>query len=211
MFLLAQTDSLLVNKNDKYLEDQLFVKVTYNVLMSQPENVKSSSFSYGVSTGFIKDIPFNKKRSFGIGLGVGYSFNSYNHRYRLLNENGVFTLEPSLGLQRSKKLRSHNIVIPFELRIRTSNKTKYDFWRVYAGVAFKYNFHNQFSFSSEAQDYVYKNVYFYKKWQPSATISIGYDAFNFYASYDLVPIFKGVNNNSIKTKALKLGLVFYIL
>ena len=35
------------------------------------------SLSYNLQTGFIKDIPLNSERNFGLGLGIGYAVNSY--------------------------------------------------------------------------------------------------------------------------------------
>ena len=39
---------------------------------------------------------------------------------------------------------SHNLEVPFEFRWRTSTANKYQFWRIYTGVKFLYNFSNRF-------------------------------------------------------------------
>ena len=63
--IFSQNDSIQIS--DAYLEDQLYISVSYNSLKNQPDGIKDSGVSYGVSTGFIKDIPLNEKRNFGIG------------------------------------------------------------------------------------------------------------------------------------------------
>ena len=48
----------------------------------------------------------------------------------------------------------------------------------------------------------------------SATISFGYNSFNFFASYSINPFFKDavtVDGESVDFRALKVGLLFYIL
>ena len=49
----AQTDSIFVDT--KYLEDQIYVNVTYIKLLSMPEPINQTGFSYGIGLGFIKD------------------------------------------------------------------------------------------------------------------------------------------------------------
>ena len=75
----AQQDSLfVVEPDDKYVEDQFYFGINYNLLVSAPDNASQSSFSYGIMGGFIKDIPINKRRNIGFGIGVGLSFNAIN-------------------------------------------------------------------------------------------------------------------------------------
>ena len=82
------TSSFAQVENDtidsKYLEDQLYLSLSYNILRNKPVEDANSPFSLGISFGFIRDIPFNKQRNFGIGIGLGYGFNSYQNTINLV-------------------------------------------------------------------------------------------------------------------------------
>ena len=210
-FALAQKDSLQLG--DRYADDQLYAMITYNQMYDQPSTISRSGFSYGISTGFMKDIILNKGGTISIALGAGYGFDFYNHELKVqeFNSGTVFSEDYTLN---SNTFFSHNIEVPFELRWRTSTANKYQFWRIYTGVKLLYNFSNRFQYidANELQ-FFYSNINDYTKLQYGLTLSAGYDAFNFHLFYGLSPIYKegSIAGESIRTKALKFGLVFYFL
>ena len=208
--MFSQKDSLQIG--DKYLEDQLYLNFTYNVLANQPAGVNNSGFSYGFSAGFIKDIPFNKERNLGVGVGLGYGFDSFNHGLKVSKINNQVTFEVDNNLT-SNKLRLHNIELPIEFRWRTSTAKEYNFWRVYAGIKLSYNFSNRFEYISNNNTFTFKDVSRYNKFQTGLTLSAGYAAFNFYFYYGLTPILKNssLGTAAISTNIMKFGLSFYIL
>ena len=63
----SQKDSLQLGS--RYAEDQLYFMISYNQLFNQPAMVKGSGFSYGLSTGFMKDLILNKQGSISMALG----------------------------------------------------------------------------------------------------------------------------------------------
>ena len=65
----AEQDSTSVDK--RYLEDQFYAGITYNFMLSLPDDVSQRNFSYGLQSGFIKDIPLNADRNLGLGIGLG--------------------------------------------------------------------------------------------------------------------------------------------
>jgi len=75
--LTAQEVENPLAADEKYLEDQFYLGVTYNFLLNQPPTVGQQSLSYGLRGGFIKDIPLNTERTVALGLGVGYGGYSY--------------------------------------------------------------------------------------------------------------------------------------
>ncbi|MCH3881673.1 MULTISPECIES: porin family protein [Tenacibaculum] len=208
--ILQTKDSLTVD--DKYLEDQIYLSITYNTLVNQPNTVADSGFSYGISAGFIKDLPLNSKRNFAFGIGVGYGFNSFNHGLKVSENSNQISYEIDNTLT-SNKFVTHNIELPLELRWRNSTPTKYAFWRIYTGVKFSYNFSNTFSYVSTNDSFEFNNISSFNKFQTGLIVSAGYDAFNLHFYYGLTPIFKDsfIANDSIDTKILKFGLTFYIL
>lgn len=207
----AQKDSL--NIGDRYAEDQIYMAVTYNTMNEQPSLITKSGFSYGLSTGFIKDIILNKNGTFSLALGLGYGFDFYNHELKVeeLNNITIFSADNTLT---SSTYSSHNLEVPFEFRWRTSTANKYKFWRIYTGIKFLYNFSNSFEHIDINEiKTTYSSITAYNKLQYGLTLSSGYDAFNFHVFYGLSPIYKDakISNEVIDSKVLKFGLIFYFL
>jgi hypothetical protein len=207
----AQKDSL--NIGDRYADDQIYAVVTYNQMYNQPNGITRSGFSYGLSTGFMKDIILNKEGTISVALGAGYGFDFYNHELKVEEINGA-TLFSEDNTLTSNKFFSHNLEFPLEIRWRTSTANKYKFWRIYTGVKFLYNFSNTFEYIDANEIKTsYSNISSYNKLQYGLTLSAGYDAFNFHVFYGLSPIYKDatISSEEINTKGLKFGLVFYFL
>ncbi len=209
-FSYAQKDSLQLG--DRYAEDQLYFLISYNQLFNQPSQVKGSGFSYGLSSGFIKDIILNKEGSIALGLGVGYDFDSFNHGLKVSQVNNEVTFEIDNTLT-SNKLSIHSLEFPLELRWRNSNANKYRFWRVYAGMKVSYNLSNTFKYNNGTQSFSFRNVSRFNKWQYGLTLSVGYDAFTAHMYYGLTPILKdsSIGTTDISTKIIRIGLIFYLL
>ncbi len=207
---LAQKDSLQLG--DRYAEDQIYLQISYNQFYNQPQTVGKSNFSYGVSTGFLKDISLNKKGTLAFALGVGYGFDSFNHKLKVaeLNNETIFSVDNSIT---SNRLSIHNIEFPIQFRWRTSTANKYSFWRIHTGFRISYNFLNTFSYEEPTTSISLKNSVFFNQWQYGLSLSAGYDLFNVYVYYGLTPILKNafIGEEKIATKILKFGLVFYLL
>lgn len=207
---VAQKDSLQLG--DRYAEDQLYVMVSYNQLFNQPAMVKGSGFSYGLSTGFMKDIILNKQGSISMALGVGYNFDLLNHGLTISEENNNITFQVD-NSGATNKLLLHNLEFPFELRWRGSDAQTYKFWRVYMGVKASYNLSNNFKFTNETNSFSYSNVSNYNTWQYGLTLSVGYDVFTAHVYYGLNPILKdtSLGTADISSKIMRIGLIFYLL
>lgn len=202
----AQKDSLQLG--DKYLEDQLYLAITYNNLINKPNGFPISGFSYGISAGYIRDIPFNTKGNFAVGIGLGYNYDSFNHNLRIDNSKNI-TLEQDVTLG---KIKLHNLEMPIQLRWRTSDAVTYSFWRIYAGVRLSYNINNTFKYQANNTQYSFNNIASYNKFQTGLELSVGYDAFNFFVYYGLTPMHNiTVNQTKIDAKTARFGLMFYFL
>lgn len=207
----AQKDTLQLG--DRYADDQFYLSITYAQFYQQPSSILKSNFSYSLSAGLIKDLILNKQGTISVAGGVGYGFDFFNHKLKVeeLNNTTIFSSDPSI---KANLFTSHNLEFPLELRWRTSTAQKYDFWRVYAGIKFLYNISNKFQFDApNNRTYKYENVLNYNKIQYGLTLSAGYDEFNINVFYGLTPIFENskINGEEIRTKVLKLGLIFYFL
>jgi hypothetical protein len=211
MFVFSQKDSLALG--DKYSDDQIYVSVSYSQFNNQPYTVTKSNFSYSLSGGIMKDISLNKTGTIAVAAGFGYGFDFFNHKLKVNELNGktVFTVDSAIS---DNVFKAHNLEFPFEIRWRTSTAKKYNFWRIYTGIKFLYNFNNQFQYEDiNAKQIKYSNVSSYNKLQYGLTISAGYDAFNMNVFYGLTPIFTNgtIDGESVNTKILKFGLIFYFL
>lgn len=207
--IYAQKDSLQVG--DSYWEDQLYINVSYNILDNQPEEVSKSGFSFGFSGGYIKDIPFVKSGKIAFGIGLGYGFDSYNHRLKVVEgEPANFQIDNGIT---NNKLVLHNIEMPIQFRWRSSTVNTYSFWRFYTGIKLSYNISNNFTYDEAGIKIDISNFTEYNKFQTGLILSAGYGTFNFHMYYGLTPIFKNasLNGNKIDTNIIRFGLSFYLL
>lgn len=211
MPILAQSTTT----TDRYLEDQFYVGVGYNVLMDKPDNIAQRNLSYNLQFGFIKDISFNKRRNFGIGLGLGYAINSYYFNLMATEENNIVRYEivDEANFNRSK-LGTHAIELPFEIRWRTSTPDDYKFWRIYAGARLGYVFSGRSKLVTDMGNTTFNNPDI-EEFQYGLTLSFGFNTWNFHAYYGLNNLLKDSalleNGDAIEFRVLRVGLIFYIL
>ena len=78
VFLLLLIFSISYSQTEKveklvvdslYREDQFYFNITNNTIRNSPEGFKQNRFSLGLATGFLRDMPINKKRNFSIAAG----------------------------------------------------------------------------------------------------------------------------------------------
>lgn len=214
-------DSIVVKHtgpDTKYLEDQFYVGFTFNILDKMSKGINQSGFSGGIHLGYIRDIPLNKRRNFGLAAGLGWSVNTY--RTNLLisqDENGNTIFQP---LSRSKidydinRFSTYLIEAPLQIRWRTSTAESYKFWRVYAGlrIGYLYYFHSKFS---QTERSIYKTkISELDRWRYGVTFTFGYNTFNFTVYHSLNSFFKNaqtIDGRPVELSTFKIGLEFYIL
>ena len=201
--------------DNKYLEDQFYLGLYYSTLTSSPENFNQNKFSSTLNFGFIRDLPLNNERNFGVGIGAGLSLSSSSSNLKLNELNNVISGEIVSGEDFTKnKWNTSSIEIPFEIRWRTSTPTNYKFWRVYAGIKTSYLLSSKYKFESLNNNYSLKDLPF-RKTQSGITVNAGNNTWNLGLYMGLNPIFNeefGQNNPELKDlKEFKLGLIFYIL
>ena len=207
--------------NERYLEDQFYASLGYNFVLEKPEVVIQRNLSYNLQLGFIKDIPFNQKRNFGIGLGFGYAANSYYTNLLALETGpGVvnYRLANSDETINRSKLETHAIEFPFEIRWRTSNAVEYKFWRVYGGFKMSYLFSRKSILSAENIADFEGNSSFsnptIQQWQYGFMLNFGYNTWNLHVYYALSTLldenalFEG---EQLQFRPLRIGVIFYIL
>lgn len=198
--------------SSRYLEDQLYISLTYNLLTNKPSDVSQNGFSGGFSLGFVKDIPMNTNRNFGVGIGFGYTYNALIQNLKISEIDGdnSFSIASDYDINR---LTTHSIEFPFEIRFRNSTPTKYNFWRIYPGVKFSYLFYSRSKFKDDSETLAINNPSSLNKFQYGLTLSAGYEVWNLYIYYGLQPLFKDsyVDSEKIDLNDLHIGLKLYIM
>jgi len=112
------------------------------------------------------------------------------------------------------KLTTYLIEVPIEFRWRTSTPTSYKFWRIYTGVKFGYLLHSSSKFRGNIGDIDTSGINDLNDLQYGLTISAGYSTFNVHLYYGLNSIFSDdaqIDNASVDLRAVKIGLIIYIL
>jgi len=213
-----------LNKSDsKYLEDQLYMGITYNFLLDKPNDFTQRNLSYGLQGGIIKDIPLNSTRTFAIGVGLGYAVNSYysnmlaskstgDIEYAIIEEDIIVIGEEEIRVKRNK-IETHLVELPIEFRWRNSTAEKFKFWRVYSGIKLGYVFSARSKLVTAANKTTFINPDI-RKFQYGLMFNFGHNTFNVHIYYSLNNLFDdGVTfeEEDLKLKPLRVGLIFYIL
>lgn len=205
---MAQSDELV---DTKYLEDQIYFSLSYDILVSKPETITQHGLSGGYSIGFLKDIPLNEPRTIAVAIGLGYTYDAYIQNLKITNTE-LTTFEAATDFS-SNSLRVHLLELPLELRWRNSTPTKYKFWRAYAGLKVGYVIKARTKFSDEGGIYELSKIPEMENIHYGLYIAVGYGTWNLYAHMGLNEMFSNANLNGepIRIKPLKIGLKFYIL
>lgn len=214
----SQGEEIEVIVDSLYREDQFYAGVTYNLLGNMPSGVSQNGFSSGFHLGFIRDMPINKKRNIALGLGIGYSTNSFNQNLLIskgIDKNYEFSIiDGDTGFTKNK-FSQHLIEIPFEFRWRFSTPTEYKFFRLHTGFKAGYVIINTSKYEGSSADEKYSGINDFNDFQYALIFSIGYNTWNFYLNYTLNPIFssnvKTIDGDSIDMNVIKIGLIFYVL
>ena len=211
----ATQDTVIVKVDSLYREDQFYFAVTYNTLMNKPTGVSQSKFSSGLSAGFLRDMPINKRRTVAIASGIGFSYNNYNQNLAISSPAGTpeYTIIDTDVPYKMNKFSLLSVDVPLEFRWRTSTFESHKFWRIYGGFKLSYLLYDRSIFNSSDGKVVVTGNKDFNKFQYGAYISSGYNTINLYAFYGLNSLFKSakVNNESVDMRSLNIGIIFYIL
>lgn len=205
-------DSIAVPIDEKYLEDQLYLAFTYNILSDKPAGINQNGLSGGLGLGFIKDIPLNKERNFGLGIGLGYGLNIFIQNLKITEDNGVVNFEKGQNYS-VNRITKQAIDIPFEIRWRTSDPVTYKFWRVYAGMTFSYVFDFKTKHIDDFGTQRTKNIQEVAQFQYGITLAAGRGTWNLNVYYALSSMFSNATyqQEPIDMYDINVGLKFYMM
>lgn len=196
----------------KYLEDQIYLSVTYSILNNKPATISQNGFSGGFSLGFIKDIPLNEQRNIGIAIGAGYGYKIYVQNLKISRENQTSSFDLAENYK-TNRFGISALELPFEFRWRNSTPEKYNFWRVYGGLKIAYLINEKTKFEDVNGLITTKNLPEFNKFQYGIILATGYSTWNLYLYYGLSPLFKNAvfNERNLDLTDINIGLKFYIM
>jgi len=214
--LTPNSVSINNEEGDKlYKEDQFYIGITYLLLNDLHKDMSQHGFSTGLSIGYIKDIPLNEERNFGLGIGLGLSSNSLNHNLKITkSENGINYEFLDADEFTKNKISTQILEVPLEIRWRTSTPETYKFWRIYAGIKLGYLITANAKFKGGGESLNYSNLDVFEKFNYGLSLSAGYNTWNLNLYYGLNSILNNtpiINNEGIKARTINIGLIFYLL
>ncbi len=205
-------------ENDSlYREDQFYVGVTFNLLLNGHSDISQSGFSGGIHLGFTRDMPINKRRNVAIGLGLGYSLNTYGQSLFIGEEEGneetIFSSLNNVDFE-TNRFTTHLVEVPLEFRWRTSTAQSHKFYRIYTGLRGGYLYRFKSNFVQTDNTVRQTRVDELNRFRLGATFTFGWNTFNFHFYYSLNPLFDKnatIDGEKVGWNTCKIGLMFYIL
>lgn len=201
-----------------YREDQIYFGFTYNLLVGKPEGITGKQFSGGFHTGFIRDFPLNERRNVALGIGLGWSINTYGQNLFLGEDaqgnTNFINLEAEEIEFDKNRFSTQAIDLPLQFRWRTSTPETYKFWRIYAGLRPSYVYYFRSKFVQQELSVIQTDVPEFNRFRLGATFTFGYNTFNFNFYYSLNSFFNEdarIEGEQIDLKTFQVGLMFFLL
>lgn len=214
----AQVDSKSIETDSLYREDQFYLGFTYNLLRGSPGGISGRQFSGGFHAGFIRDFPINSKRDIALGVGLGWSIDTFGQNLFIGELESGETVFRNLDGDEvdfdKNRFSTQSVDLPLQFRWRTSTPQSYKFWRIYAGVRPSYVYYFRSNFVQPDNTVRQTDVPEFERLRLGATFTFGYNTFNFHFYYGLNSFFTkdaAIEGESVDLKTIQIGLMFYIL
>ncbi|MDX1543515.1 MAG: porin family protein [Christiangramia sp.] len=209
-------DSIPFSIDSLYREDQFYVGFSFNLVTNKPSTISQESFSGGLHLGFIRDFPLNERRNVALGLGLGWSINSYGQNLFIGESTEGSTVFRSLDDNDdydTNRFTTQLVEAPIEFRWRTSTPGTYKFWRIYTGLRLGYMYNFRSNYKDKDTQVIINDLPELNRFRLGTTFTFGYNTFNFQFYYALNPFFRdaSVDEKELGLSTLKIGLTFYIL
>ena len=213
----AQEDGI-TSVDSLYREDQVYFGFTYNLLSGNPDGITGRQFSGGFHFGVIRDFPLNQRRNIALGIGLGWSIDTYGQNLFIgedeAGDTNFINLEKDQIKFDKNRFTTQSIDLPFQLRWRTSTPESYRFWRVYAGIRPSYVYYLRSKFVQPDLTVKQTDIPEFNRFRLGATFTFGYNTFNFHFYYSLNSFFNEdafIEEEQIDLKTFQVGLMFYLL
>jgi len=212
--LIISEEKPKIKIDSLYREDQFYIGITYNNLITAPKGYSKDKISIGFTGGVLRDMPINKNRTYAIAIGLGATYNNYNNNFGVSGTNQ----QPNYailgdGTYSTNRFTTLTADLPIELRWRASTFESTKFWRIYAGFKLSYLVYNRNVYEAILANVTIKNNTDLNKLGYGVYLASGYNTFNVYVHYGVNSLFKSgqVGTEKVQLRSLNLGLIFYIL
>jgi hypothetical protein len=188
--------------------DRIIVDFTWTQWMEQVQGVDQGLYSFGISAIWMKDIPLGKRSNIALGLGLGFDSHNFHHNGEfefttnpdgstftsLVSRNGAVDLK-------TNKYALNYVDVPFELRLRTMNKTteermKFNF-RFYLGFKAGILVNDHLKISDNVSKRKIFNLPNTLPYRYGPTLRIGFNKISFVGFYSLTSVFKENKGTSL--------------
>lgn len=227
-FLFCSAQPLLAQSEDEvdlttidslYREDQVYIGLSLDLLLDNPQAFSQNGFSGSFQFGFIRDMPLNKRRNKSIGIGLGMAVDIFNQNLFIgeepANNTTIYTILDSDTERDKNRFSYYTLEMPIQYRWRTSTPEDYSFWRIYGGVQLGYIYHFRANFQQTGNTVTQTDVPELNRFQYGLSVAFGYSAFNLKVYYGLNTLFSKnallENGEQIDLGVLRLGIQFYFL
>ncbi len=212
------TEDFFSEVDSLYREDQFYIGLGINFLSDKPEDMSQSGLSGGLHLGFIRDIPFNTRRNIGIGIGLGWSIDTYSQNLFIGEEEdgqSIFDVIDGDVEYSSNRFATQVLEVPIHFRWRSSSVgDNTSFWRIYTGFNIGYMYFFNSKFEQPGNKVTQTKLDELNRIRFSYYFSFGKSKINFFFRYSLNSLFDANltdTNESLNINVIKAGLVFYIL
>lgn len=201
-----------------YREDQFYIGLGINFLVDKPADMSQSGLSGGLHLGYIRDMPINKQRNIAIGLGLGFSADTYSQNLFIGEDSAgqsIFEVIDNNVEYSKNRFSSYTLEIPIHFRWRTSSiGDDKSFWRIYTGFNFGYIYLFDSTFEQPGNKVNQTKIDELNRMRYDFYFTFGKSKINFFFRYSLNNLFEAELIDSgipVNIRIIKAGLVFYIL
>ena len=188
--------------------DRIVVDITWTQWLESIEGVEQGIYSFGIGACWMKDIPLGKKSNVALAIGLGFDSHNFHHNgefeFTTLDDGSIYTdlvsrnSSPSLA---KNKYAVNYVDLPFELRLRTMNKTieermKYNF-RFYLGFKAGVLVNDHLKIKDAVSKRKIFNLPNTMPYRYGPTLKVGFNKVSFVAFYSLTSLFKDGKGVSI--------------
>lgn len=218
--IMGQDTNIIPEVADSlYREDQIYIGFTYNMVSGKPDEIAPSQFSGGFHLGFIRDFPLNERRNVALGIGLGWSIDTYGQNLFIGDgerpDRSYFQLLDRARIDYdTNRFTTQTLDLPIQIRWRTSTPISYKFWRVYTGLRPSYIYFFKSRFAQKGNLIRNSEVPELQRFNLGAVLIFGYNTFNFNFFYSLNSLFDEsamVNGEALELRTIQVGLTFFLL
>ncbi len=218
--IMGQDTNIIPEVADSlYREDQIYIGFTYNMVSGKPDDIAPSQFSGGFHLGFIRDFPLNERRNVALGIGLGWSIDTYGQNLFIGDgerpDRSYFQLLDRARIDYdTNRFTTQTLDLPIQIRWRTSTPISYKFWRVYTGLRPSYIYFFKSRFAQQGNLIRNSEVPELQRFNLGAVLIFGYNTFNFNFFYSLNSLFDEsamVNGEALELRTIQVGLTFFLL